>query len=507
MNPLARRFLAAAAAVVVAVSLAGCVAPPAVSHTSTPTGEAADAALQPFYGQSLVWSDCGGGMQCTTATVPLDYRTPGDGEIELALVRHPATGDRIGSLLVNPGGPGGSGYDFVKDSLDFAVSPTLKERFDVVGFDPRGVGRSTPVTCYDPAGMDEYLFGIVPGARGSDPWIAAKTEKATAFAQSCDDGTGRLLDNVDTESAARDLDVLRAALGDETLNYLGYSYGTYLGAVYADLFPQKAGRLVLDGALDPTASNAEVSTEQARGFESALRAYLADCLAGSDCPFAGSVDDGMQTVKALLASVDARPIRGSDGRMLGGDTLSMAIIYPLYSPEGWPALSTMFDSVMSGSADQALFFADQYYGRQEDGSYADNSTESFMAVNCMDYSYDADPAVMAEQQAQMTAAAPVIGPYFGYGDISCAVWPYTTRADRDEIHAAGSPPIVVVGTTNDPATPYVWAQSLAKQLDDGRLVTYTGEGHTAYNKSNACVNGAVDTFLTTGKAPDTDPQC
>lgn len=510
MRRAARARGAAAIVALLALALTGCVpwsGGGAGPHTSTPTGETAPAGLESYYGQQLKWDDCGDGFQCTTAQAPLDYRAPSGDSIELALVRHPATGDRLGSLLVNPGGPGGSGYDLVKDSLDFAVSDKLQEHYDIIGFDPRGVARSTGVACYDPAQMDSYLYDITPGERGSDAWLAARTERATAFADACDSNTGALLDNVDTESAARDLDLLRATLGDSTLNYLGYSYGTYLGATYAGLFPTKAGRLVLDGAIDPAATNLDVNIEQAKGFENALRAYLADCLAGSDCPFDGSVDDSMATVKALLDSVDAAPIRGTDGRMLGGDTLVTAIIYPLYSQSGWPALSEMFDSVLAGSADQALSFADQYNGRDEDGNYADNSTEAFNAVNCMDYAYVSDAATMREQAQQLDAAAPVIGAYFGYGDVTCTTWPYTTRAERGPISAEGSPPIVVVGTTNDPATPYVWAQALASQLDDGRLVTFHGEGHTAYNKSNSCVNDAVDTFLIDGTAPTTDPMC
>ncbi|MEJ3404915.1 alpha/beta hydrolase [Rathayibacter sp. YIM 133350] len=509
-TPRRRVGLAAAVAALVALSLSGCfgTAKAPVSNTSTPTGEATSAELAPFYTQKLVWTDCEDDMQCTTAKAPLDYRDPAAADVELALIRHPATGQKIGSLLVNPGGPGGSGYDFVRDSLDYAVDKKLQEHFDVVGFDPRGVNKSTPVACYQPAQMDQYLYSIAPGDIGSDPWIAAQQASAQSFAQACNANTGVLLDNIDTVSAARDMDLLRAVLGDKKLSYLGYSYGTALGANYAGLFPEKVGRMVLDGALDPTSDNFEVTKEQAKGFESALRAYLTDCLGDSKtCPFTGSVDDSMGTVRALLDSVQAQPIRATDGRELGSSALLTAIIYPLYSQEGWPALSQMFDSVMAGEADTAFYFADEYNGRNKDGSYRDNSTEAFLGVNCMDYSYNADPATMRAQADELEKAAPTIGLYMSYGDITCANWPYTTRADREPIHAKGSPPIVVVGTTNDPATPYVWAKALADQLDKGVLVTYHGEGHTAYNKSNSCVNDAVDTYLLTGKAPSSDPKC
>ena len=507
--PRAARLGVGTVALAAMVALTGCVptflAPE--RSVSTPTGEQVDAELEPFYSQVLEWEQCGDGLGCATASAPLDWENPGEGEIDLALVRHVATGERLGSLLVNPGGPGGSGYDFVADSLDYAVGQPLQERFDVVGFDPRGVGRSSAVACYDPQQMDEYLYGIVPAERGSDEWVEAVGSAAADFGAACSERTGELLAEVDTVSAARDLDLLRAVLGDERLNYLGYSYGTFLGATYAELYPEKVGRLVLDGAIDPSASDAEVTEAQAVGFEQALRAYLEDCLTGSECPFSGSADAAMEEVGRLLASVDASPLRGTDGRMVGADTLLTAIIYPLYSPDSWPYLSEMLESVMLGDADAALSFADGYNGRNEDGTYRDNSTEAFRSVNCLDYTYQSDVAVMREKAAAVAEVAPIIGPYFGYGDLSCINWPYQGERERAEIHAEGAAPILVIGTTGDPATPYDWAVALAEQLDSGVLVSYEGEGHTAYNKSNSCVNDAVEAYFIDGTVPDADPLC
>ena len=264
---------------------------------------------------------------------------------------------------------------------------------------------------------------------------------------------------------------------------------------------------MLDGALDPATSDFEVTRVQAHGFESALRAYLADCLAGKDCPFKGTVDDAMSTVGALLASVDASPIKAADGRELGANTLLTAIIYPLYQATAWKYLSDMFTSVMHGDADYAFQFADGYYDRNKNGSYKDNTTEAFVAINCVDYSYNDDPATMRDQAAQIEAAAPTIGKYMAFGDVGCANWPFKSTGERVAIAAKGSAPILVVGTTNDPATPYVWAQNLAKELDNGHLVTFKGEGHTAYNKSNSCVNNAVDGYLLSGTVPASDPMC
>jgi pimeloyl-ACP methyl ester carboxylesterase len=504
-------FTALAGALAVTIGLSGCVGsflPSTAPATSKPTGEKVEAALEPFYGQVLKWTDCGDDLQCTTATAPLDWSDPTAGEIDLALVRQPATGgDRLGSLLVNPGGPGASGYDFIKDSVDYATDDRVQAAYDVVGFDPRGVGRSSAVSCLEPAAMDEYLYGIPAAPRGTDAWIADQEASAVEFASGCEQNTGALLGHLSTTDAARDLDLLRAVLGDKKLNYLGYSYGTFLGATYAELFPKNVGRLVLDGAVDPSTSNFEVTREQAIGFESALRAYLTDCLERDECPFRGSVDQSMLTIRALLDSVDASPIAASDGRQLGSGALLTAIIYPLYQATAWEYLSDMFESVMQGEADYAFQFADAYNGREEDGTYADNSTEAFQAINCVDYSYNDDPAAMRQEAAELEAAAPVIGIYMSFGDIGCANWPHTFTGERTEIHASGAAPILVVGTTNDPATPYVWAKSLASQLDSGHLVTYTGEGHTAYNKSNDCVNDAVDNYLVEGTVPAADPKC
>jgi len=505
-----RRSLAAVSLAVASVLLlAGCTVPSFLgggTERSEPTGETVAPELEPFYSQVLEWERCDD-KWCATATAPLDWSDPGAGEIELALVRRSASGDKLGSLLVNPGGPGGSGFDFIAESVDYAAGPRLQERFDVVGFDPRGVGRSSPVTCFDAARMDQFLYGIIPAERGSDEWIADVTEANREFGQACADETGELLANVDTVSAARDLDLLRAILGDERLNYLGYSYGTFLGATYAGLYPEKTGRLVLDGAIDPTASNQDVNIAQSVGFEDALKAYLADCLAGDECPFSGSVDDAADEVARLLASVEASPLRGTDGRMLGADALVTAIIYPLYSAESWPYLSDMFESVMFGEADTALAFADLYNGREPDGTYRDNSTEAFRAVNCLDYTYDDDPAAMRANAEELAEAAPIIGPYFAYGDIGCAQWPVASEAARTAITADGAPPIMVIGTTGDPATPYQWAEALAEQLDSGFLVSYDGEGHTAYRKSNTCIDDTVEDFLVDGTVPTSDPQC
>jgi len=507
-----RRLIPVALVLAAVLPLSGCVSwflPPTANSTSTPTDESVAADLTPYYRQVLEWSSCGKGMQCATAKAPLDWSDVSAGEIELALVRQPATSpNRLGSLLVNPGGPGGSGYDFVKDSVDYATDERLQANYDIVGFDPRGVNRSTPVKCYtDPSELDSYIYDITPGTPGSDDWLAAASAATTKFGDRCLELTGPLLGLVDTPSAARDLDMLRAALGDTTLNYLGYSYGTLLGAVYADLFPGKTGRLVLDGAVDPAASDFDGTLTQAQGFESALRAFLKDCATADDCPFDGTVEQSMGQIRALLDSLDKSPLTNDDGRKLGSGAMFTAIILPLYNQDNWQYLRQLFALVMQGNASYAFQLADNYNGRNEDGTYRDNQTEAFISINCLDAHGDGNVEQMRAEAEQLRQLAPVLGPQMAWGGTGCPNWPVPPKRDRVAIVAPGSADILVVGTTNDPATPYKWAVTVANTLENGHLVTYDGEGHTAYNKSNACINDTVDEFFINGTVPPSDPLC
>ena len=475
------------------------------STTSAPDTEGVAEDLLPFYSQELTWTECGVGFDCTDVTAPLDWEDPGKGEITLSVVRHRAEGTPVGSLLTNPGGPGASGVDLILNSLDYAVGADLIENFDVIGFDPRGVGASTAVTCYDAPQMDEYLYSIPAAARGTAEWEAELLDSHKAFAEACDANSGGILPYITTVNAARDMDLIRAVLGDKQLNYLGYSYGTFLGATYAKLYPEKAGRLVLDGAIDPAVPGLEVGATQALGFESALRAYMQDCLDSGECPFNGTVDEAMTDLGALLASVDSTPLKSGDGRMLGADSLMTAIIAALYSQDSWGYLTQALDEALQGDPTSALFLADFYNGR-ENGTYTDNSAEAFRAYNCMDYPVEDDPAAEAAINAKIAQGAPTIAPYWT-GPDSCSVWPYPPTGTRGEIKAEGAGPILVIGTTNDPATPYEWSESLANQLEEGVLITRVGEGHTGYNKGNACVDDAVEAFLLDDVVPEDGLRC
>ncbi|MGC5223828.1 alpha/beta hydrolase [Micromonospora sp. DT81.3] len=473
--------------------------------TATPDTDGVAAGLMPFYGQTLQWTDCDG-FDCTMVTAPLNWADPSAGEVELSVIRQPATGgDAIGSLLTNPGGPGVSGVDLIRDSASFAVGERLMQDYDVIGFDPRGVGESTPVTCLDAAGMDAYLYDIPPAPRGTPEWEAHLDDGNRRFAEACQANSDGILEFITTDSAARDLDLLRAVLGDEKLNYLGYSYGTFLGATYAELFPDRVGRMVLDGAVDPSTSLLEAGTTQALGFESALRAYMRACLAGSECPFRGTVDEAMADIGALLASVDRSPMQAADGREVGADTMLTGIVYPLYSQGSWEFLTGALVDALAGDPEAILFSADGYNDRAN-GVYVANFSEAFHAYNCMDYPVDWTAEDEAAAEAILEDEAPTIAPYWNLSG-NCGPWPYPPTGTRGPIAAAGAAPILVIGTTNDPATPYEWAVALAGQLDSGVLVTRVGEGHTGFNKGNACVDDAVEAYLLEGNAPAEDIRC
>jgi pimeloyl-ACP methyl ester carboxylesterase len=510
-----RRAVLAASSLALALVVGACSVPPkvqtpaddvATSGTSEGTGEAAPEGFEDFYGQGLAWEDCEGGWECTTARAPLSWADPEAGEIELALKRLPASGERIGSLLTNPGGPGASGVDFVGDAAQMIGEP-VKAAYDLVGFDPRGVGQSDPVACLDDAGKDEALsteYDVPDGEAGLEERRAGYRE----WAEACAENTGDLLGQVDTQSAARDMDMLRAVLGDETLAYLGYSYGTQLGATYAGLFPDKVGRLVLDGAIDVTLSSAETSEQQAVGFENALRAYVEDCQAGASCPLGGDVDEGMRQVRALLDAAKANPLPTSSDRRLTSTLAFYGIAVTLYNDQSWPVLTqALTEALDEGTGTALLYLADFYNDRNPDGSFATNSTEAFRAVGCLDGRQDPDPATMEEQRERLETEAPTMGSFFAYGALTCADWPYPVVEQEFDVHAAGAAPIVVIGTTNDPATPYVWAEGLAKALDSAVLVTWEGEGHTAYGRSNACVGDAVDAYLVDGTVPEDGLTC
>ncbi|NUP02936.1 MAG: alpha/beta fold hydrolase [Nonomuraea sp.] len=454
-------------------------------------------------GRRLAWSGCGDGFECATLPVPLDHGRPDGERLQIAVIRLPAGGDRIGSLVVNPGGPGVSGVDYAR-AARLVLSDEVRERFDIVGFDPRGVGESAPITCLDDERLDAFVaMDTTPDTRGEQAELEAEARR---FAEGCRQHSGRLLPHLGTADVARDLDLLRQALGDQKLTYLGKSYGTFLGAVYADMFPEKVRALVLDGALDPAISRAQVNADQAAGFEEALRAYVEDCLGGEGCPFRShDVEGALDELGVLLRRTDARPLAGG-GRAVTEALATLGALTPLYDRASWPELTETLRRALRGDGTLLLHNADQLVGRQDDGTYS-NQTAANMAVNCVDGPYPATAAAFASSAAESSRRAPRFGPYIMWSSLPCAFWPAPPTLSPRPLTAKGAPPILVIGTKRDPATPYAWARALAGELESGLLLTYDGDGHTAYANGSGCVDEAVDRYLVEGRMPGDGTIC
>jgi len=464
-------------------------------------------ALARFYTQDLAWSECGNG-QCAQLTVPIDYSHPDGDTIKLAVLRVAAKNpsERIGSLVVNPGGPGGSGVDYAR-AADNIVTKPVRAVYDIVGFDPRGVGSSSPIKCLDNRELDTFL--------GTDPTPDNKLEEqqfadsSKAFADKCKANGGPLLAHVSTIDAAKDMDVLRAALGETKLDYLGKSYGTFLGATYAGLFPTKVGRFVLDGAIDPNLTSSQVNEGQAVGFETATRAYVQDCVDRGSCPLGDSLNSGMARLRDFLKQVDAKPLPLSDPFVKGltEGWGSLGIAAAMYDQGQWSQLTVALSEAFGGHGDALMKLAESYADRTSQGTYSNNLMQVIYAVNCLDRSDSTNLAHYESEARSLSAKAPTWGPFLAWSTMPCGFWPVPANNAPKKIAAAGSGPIVVVGTTRDPATPYKWAQGLASELQNGHLITFNGDGHTAYTRSNSCVDDAVDAYLLTGRVPPDGLKC
>lgn len=505
------RNVLVAAALALTTGVAGCSVPsdiganqpaspqPTSSQpTAARTPPPGAAALARFYSQTLAWHSCGD-AECAGMTVPLDYAKPAGATITVQVLRMRAThpSQRLGSLVVNPGGPGASGVDYARGA-DQIVGAPVRERFDIVGFDPRGVQRSQPVDCLPDAQMDSFL--------GQDPTPTTPAqEQALAasgaqFAQGCVQRTGPLLGHISTEDTARDLDVLRSALGDAKLNYLGKSYGTLIGSTYAGLFPRLVGRFVLDGVVPPDATPAEVTVGQAQGFERATRAWAQDCV-DRGCPLGASVDAVLAGIRDLLKGLASQPVPMRDGRQsqLTEGWAATGIAQAMYDQSLWPILTQALQQVVDRHDGTLLMrLADEYAERDTHGHYTSNLLEAFYAVSCLDSPDSPDLKVYEQRARDASAVAPTWGAYMAWGNVVCGRWPVKEGRGPHTISAAGSGPIVVVGTTRDPATPYEWSVQLRKELANARLLTFDGDGHTAYTRSNGCVDSAIDAYYTRG---------
>ncbi|MDQ6934626.1 MAG: alpha/beta hydrolase [Actinomycetota bacterium] len=483
-------------------------ASPPVSSPRTPSNSpspAAGGSLAAYYRQKLDWKGCGT-AQCATLRVPLDYAKPAARKISIAVLKVPAQDQahKVGALVVNPGGPGGSGVDYAAAG-SLAFGPRLPKAFDLIGFDPRGVGRSTPLRCASTAQLDQLVgFNPAPSTTAERHQMDALVH---AFGVGCLKRSGDLAKHMSTVEAAKDMDILRAALGEKKLTYFGASYGTFLGATYANLFPHRVNRMVLDGAIDPALSNQQLSLAQGHGFEVALRSYVANCVQAGGCFLGNTVDAGINRIHQFLDSTVKKPLPTDTGRQLTSGWAVLGVWLPLYVKSYWPRLSDGLRQAMHDQNGSTLMsLADQYASRGPKG-YTDNSLEALYAVNCLDHDdYIASSNVRSHYQ-EFLKASPTFGTDFAYGLSTCSTWPVKTHRSTHALHAKGAPPIVVVGTTRDPATPVAWAKALAHELDSGVLVTRNGDGHTGFNEGNACVDNAVVDYLTRGVVPKDGLAC
>lgn len=450
--------------------------------------------LQRYLDQRIDWSDCRKGLQCAAVRAPLDYADPNGQAITVALAKRPATEEpRAGALFVNPGGPGASGVDFAErfdaEGLD---------RFDLIGWDPRGTGASTPVVCANGKPMDAYTsIDISPDDSSEE---AALEQAQLDFGRGCLDRSGALLAHISTVDTVHDLDLLRQLLGEDRLNYLGFSYGTRIGAYYAELFPQHVGRLVLDGAVN-LSDNKDIS--QLDGFERALGNFAAWC-AERECSLGDTKGEVLDSIRELLHGLDSKPIDGGRAELTQqlGLTGILAVLYE--NETGWRYLERALEMAIDDRDGRyLLYFADIYNERGKNGRYGQLQF-SFEAIRCLDSREHS--VAKAWQEADTEARrAPILGPFAG-ADLSCPLWPVASAPKPPKITGEGAAPILIIGTTGDPATPYEYAERMADQLESGHLLTLRGEGHLAYNQSS-CIRGHVQSYLMTGDLPEAGTRC
>jgi pimeloyl-ACP methyl ester carboxylesterase len=499
------------AVLLVAVVLGACGANDSAtaSKQSEPRGEATGSAGADD--GSLSWAACAdrvaslAGLECATLPVPLDPANSDGETIELAVARSESTGseqERIGSLVLNPGGPGGSGIEFLTNAAA-AFPESLTDRFDLVSFDPRGVGESTPVRCIDDATKDEQLTGDL--SPDTDAELDAALEDQEEFLDGCRENSGALLEHMSTADVAADMDVLREALGDDQLTYLGYSYGTSIGAVYATLFPDNVRAMVLDGSVSPSASEEQQLLAQARGFERTFDNFVASCDAEPECALA---PDAAGAVAAARQQLETSPVEvetESGTRVLGPDLFDLAVATALYDTTLWGSLAASIADLDDGGASTLLSLVDRQTGRQPDGSY-DNSSDAQTMVACADSPERPTVDEATESARRILDAAPTFGGITAFGALGCAGWPLAANP-LPEITGADAPTVLVVGTVGDPATPYEWSEEMTAALESAVLLTYEGDGHTAFLRGGPCIEDAVVEYLVDLVVPPAGTRC
>lgn len=506
---------AVAALAIVTLALASCTsggptAPSEQASGSASPGLPVETGQPEVYGQKVTWEPCGE-FECATIDVPIDWTNPDGQTTGLALNRKVAAkpDQRIGSLLINPGGPGGSGIDLLEYFVTTA-GESLLDSYDVIGFDPRGVAESSPAQCGDAAIIDGYYLQDV--MLETQEQIDASRQATEEFAAVCEVLTGPLIENMDTSSAARDMDLIRALVGDESLNYLGFSYGTQLGATYAALYPERVGHMVLDGAVDFLLPAEQVAIEQAEGFERSLTNFISWCLTESpSCALDKDPERAREQIRDIALTARDQGYPNAAGDEVNGTELIYGIVVTLYDEASWEYLDAAIQEVVAQDTAETFFQLANFYLDRDSttGEYLSNSMWAFTAVGCLD-SPSSEPTTV-ESLTDFTAKVEAVSPTFGWwfaASTGCDGWPWTAKEPVTSLDAAAdAAPILVVGTTNDPATPYSWAQSLTARLGEATLLTYDGEGHTAYGRSNACITDAVDGYLVDGVMPAEGTTC
>jgi pimeloyl-ACP methyl ester carboxylesterase len=441
--------------------------------------------LAAYYAQELQWKSCYENYQCTELLVPIDYRELKTGTFTISVLKYPTTSaKKLGSLVVNPGGPGGSGVDYAY-AAEYLFNPAILKAYDIVGFDPRGVGRSEPIVCLSDKELDaNYASDSKPD---NEQEFARTLIESKKFIQQCQE-KNKHLTSFSTANAARDMDILREAVGDKQLNYMGKSYGTFLGTLYAQFFPDKVGRMVLDGAVDPSISNFQQALTQAVGFDKAFAAFATDCSKRSDCPLPKDKTAAADEMKKILSQVAEKP-----NKRLSESLVLLGIASALYdSATGWPKLRTAITEVKNGQGDKFLALADEYSGRTEDGHYATNEFDSGAIIDCLDFTDDRGFEQMKVDAQAFAKQAPLFGPYLAYSGLVCQY--FKTPKATQVLPTKTANPIVIIGTTGDPATPYEWSQGLHEILTNSVLISVKGEGHTGQGRGNTSVDNKVDAY-------------
>ena len=465
--------------------------------------EGLPATLGQYQGQTLSWSSCYDNFDCSYLQVPIDYKNLSLGRFKLRLLRHKALEQRgrIGSLVINPGGPGASGVAYAYNA-EYIFSPNLLQKYDIIGFDPRGVGESAPIRCLNDQETDaSYAADSRPD---NEKELKTLIQQVHEYADKCESRTKNLI-NYSTADSARDMDLLRAALKESKLNYLGVSYGTYLGTIYAKLFPNNVGRMVLDGAVSPNVDSEVQNLTQAVGFDTALDAFITDCFHKKDCPLQQPLEKARSQIIALFNSSDKAPLTSSSGRAVTESLIVLGTASALYDPSsGWPQLRVGLREAESGNGRTLLSLADDYSQRRTDGTYANNEADAAFVIDCLDWRGARSTASISQLAQKFSQEAPVFGPYLAYSGLSCQFFPSTSQ---DAIREIVTTPIIVIGTTRDPATPYIWAQDLHKIIQNSLLITLEADGHTGYGHGSTCVDSAVDNYFLTGILPTSDLTC